>query len=253
MARPKKQTVDYFPHQCRHGKTIYILKEKYKHVGYAFWFTLLEELGSAEGHFIDCNNPTTMRFLQATTMTDGDLCNEILDLLAEIEAIDPELWKEKIIWSDNFVEGISSVYVNRRVENPTKPSFYKKKHGRVEVSTCRNPHSKVKESKVDEIIVNEDTPSQKMQKFLLSVQEKNDDFLKLVKVLSDRGIKEEVAIMELEKFARYWTERTKSGKKERWETEKTFEVNRRLATWFGNLDKWQKPNKPDIDVSSVMF
>lgn len=36
----------------------------------------------------------------------------------------------------------------------------------------------------------------------------------------------------------YWTEPNLSGTKERWEMEKTFEVGRRLATWFKNNKKW---------------
>jgi hypothetical protein len=49
MARPTKQTVDYFPHDCHHGQTIYILEKRFGNDGYAFWFNLLELLGSSEG------------------------------------------------------------------------------------------------------------------------------------------------------------------------------------------------------------
>lgn len=40
---------------------------------------------------------------------------------------------------------------------------------------------------------------------------------------------------ELLKFVAYWTEPNKSGTKVRWEQQPTFEVKRRLATWFGNI------------------
>lgn len=99
----------------------------------------------------------------------------------------------------------------------------------------------------------EETPGVKMQKFLLSVKEKDEDFLKLSEILVEKGMKEEVVMSELEKFARYWGELNKTGKKQRWETEKTFEVNRRLATWFANADKWSGGKSQDIDVNSVMF
>ena len=145
MSRPRKQTVDYFPHNCKHGQTIFILEQQYKEIGYSFWFKLLEELGSKEGHFIDCRNVATQRFLQAKTFTDEQTCVDILDLLSEIEAIDPELWHQKIIWSKNFVDGIADVYKNRRVETPVKPSFYEDKPQSGEVSTGENPQSKVKE------------------------------------------------------------------------------------------------------------
>lgn len=40
---------------------------------------------------------------------------------------------------------------------------------------------------------------------------------------------------EMKKFTAYWTEPTPSGKKQLWETKPTFEVKRRLGTWFRNL------------------
>lgn len=42
------------------------------------------------------------------------------------------------------------------------------------------------------------------------------------------------ATAELAKFIAYWTELTKSGKKQRWELQPVFQLNRRLATWFAN-------------------
>ncbi len=52
MARPKKQTVDYFPHFVKGGRTIFILENKFGNDGYAFWFKLLEILGESEGIFL---------------------------------------------------------------------------------------------------------------------------------------------------------------------------------------------------------
>jgi hypothetical protein len=149
MARPKKATVDYFPHSCAHKTTIFVLEQKYGNDGYAFWFKILELLASSEGHFYDCRKPHLWEFLQAKTRLSEGLCNELLDLLAKLDAIDPELWSKKIIWSDNFVAGIADVYKNRRVEIPSKPSFYEKKPRTADVSTNRNPQSKVKETKVN--------------------------------------------------------------------------------------------------------
>ncbi len=56
--------------------------------------------------------------------------------------------------------------------------------------------------------------------------------------LVSRGLDEQTADNELEKFISYWTELTKSGNKQRWELEKTFEVKRRLATWIENFLKY---------------
>ncbi len=154
MARPLKKGVDYFPHDCVSGKTLYILEQKHGNDGYAFWYKLLELIGTKNGHFLDCNNAADMEFLQAKTRLDKDCCLKILDLLATLEAIDQELWKNKLIWSQEFVDRISDVYANRRMKTPEKPNYYKSKPDEAEVSTSKSTQSKVKESKVKETKAN---------------------------------------------------------------------------------------------------
>lgn len=165
MARPKKQTVDYFPHFVNSGKTLFILEQTYGNDGYAFWFKLLELLGSTDGHYYDCRNTPAWKFLLAKTRVDEETAIEILDLLVELEAIDRELWEHKIIWSDNFVNNLVPVYSNRKAELPKKPvitsrnesaeEFLPVETGDKPISTDENPQSKVKESKVEESKVKE--------------------------------------------------------------------------------------------------
>lgn len=127
MTRPRKQTVDYFPHYCHHGKTMRILEQKYGNNGYAFWFKILELLGSSEGHYINCNDLTAWEYLQSISLLEENICFEILDLLARVQAIDAELWASKIIWSDNFVQGITQAYRNRTSDIPKRPDFLRQK------------------------------------------------------------------------------------------------------------------------------
>ena len=106
---------------------MYVLDKRYGIAGYYFWFRLLELLGNTEGHFIDAENPVKFEYLQAYTHTDRPTCNEILDLLATLEAIDPTLWKERLIWSDNFIKGLAALYRNRNLPLPVKPDNYRQK------------------------------------------------------------------------------------------------------------------------------
>jgi hypothetical protein len=156
MARPKKQTVDYFPHIIKQGKTMTILENKFGNDGYAFWFKLLEILGSTNGHFYEYKNTADKEFLHAKTLVSEDIAKEILNLLAELNAIDQELWEHNIIWCSNFVDNIEDAYSRRKVNVPHKPIVS-------EVNVNRNPsegdkcshdddinsQSKVKESKVN--------------------------------------------------------------------------------------------------------
>lgn len=52
-------------------------------------------------------------------------------------------------------------------------------------------------------------------------------------------VPEEILNREVYKFDMYWTEPNKSGTKVRWEQEPTFDVRRRLITWFGRITQFQ--------------
>jgi hypothetical protein len=48
----------------------------------------------------------------------------------------------------------------------------------------------------------------------------------------ERGYAKKIVLEEMLKFKNYWTEPTKNGKKQHWETTPTFEIKRRLLTWL---------------------
>lgn len=78
------------------------------------------------------------------------------------------------------------------------------------------------------------TPAQEARAFFANA----DDREAIIRSLLSVGTPEEFARGEVGKFCRYWTERNRSGTKQRWETERTFEVRRRLKTW---LDRASTP------------
>ena len=121
MARPKKQKVEYFPHFVSSGRTIFILENNYGNDGYAFWFKLLEILGDSEGHYYDCNNAANWQFLLAKTKVSEVSAEKIINTLIELEQIDKELWENKIIWVQNFVDNLSELYRKRATNIPQKP------------------------------------------------------------------------------------------------------------------------------------
>ena len=121
MARPKKNTVDYFPHTVKHKKTIAILEDKFGNDGYAFWFKLLEMLGEAENHYLDLNDDMLWEYLQSRMKLDAGKCTEILGLLAKLDAIDAELWEEKVVWCQNLVNNVADVYRKRSTDQPSRP------------------------------------------------------------------------------------------------------------------------------------
>lgn len=69
----------------------------------------------------------------------------------------------------------------------------------------------------------------------------------VIQALVGKGMNESQTRSEISRFINYWTELTPSGRKQRWETQNTFEVNRRLATWFNNAVQFQSKNKINTD------
>ncbi len=155
MARPQKQTVDYFPHEANasDGDTLTILQSRFGNDGYSFWFKLLEKLSSSENHVIDCRNPVRWQLLLAKTSVNEERGSAIMDLLCELEAIDAQLWREsKIIWCQKLVNNVADVYKNRNrpvPERPVSPNNLVSSE-KTPVSTPNNPQTKVKETKVKE-------------------------------------------------------------------------------------------------------
>ena len=152
MARPIKNTVDYFPHIIKHGKTMFVLESKYGNDGYAFWFKLLELLGSSNGQVYDYNNPADWEFMLAKTKVDEETANNILKTLASVNAIDKELLEKKLIWSDNFIKNIEDVYKRRKQEIPQKPISTNNKSINVNnnpININKNTQTKLKETKLN--------------------------------------------------------------------------------------------------------
>lgn len=146
------------------------------------------------------------------------------------------------------------LYINKKVDW----SEYKKIEEQIiAYVTDRNDPSetvvedKGREVKLSEVKLSErETPAQQMRRFVKAVEEHGDDWLAILKSFPEES--RPFAETEIKKFVMYWTEPTKSGKKQRWETEKTFDVKRRLSTWFSRADKYNKHdtkgriNKPNF-------
>lgn len=85
------------------------------------------------------------------------------------------------------------------------------------------------------------TPSQEARKFFnLESDEIFNEFKEKTQ------ISEEILKKEFQKFILYWTERNKSGTKQRWEQQNTFEVRRRLSTWLNNIKNFSNKKETKI-------
>lgn len=181
MARPFKNTVDYFPHSCNHKKTMFILESKFGNNGYAFWFKLLEILGSSDNHVYDYNNPHDWEFMLAKTKVTNEQAQNILQTLANIDAIDKELFEKNVIWSQNFVDNVADVYNRRKQEIPKKPIVAD--NNIVIDDNNLNNDSNNRQSKVKESIVNK---SKENKSKILKVLKRENQKYGLIKISSEK-------------------------------------------------------------------
>lgn len=93
----------------------------------------------------------------------------------------------------------------------------------------------------------ESTPAQKAISFfegITSLKNKapSNGTAEFLQELSGRvGLGKDVLWREVQAFTSYWTELDKLGKRQRWQLERTFEVEKRLSTWLRRCNERGKP------------
>jgi biotin operon repressor len=101
-----------------------------------------------------------------------------------------------------------------------------------DINTIRSSHDKGAKSTYKKEL----TPAQQTREFF-----ENKEFRqKTVEWLIKKNVEPKRAKSEIQNFVSYWTELNSSGSKQRWELQQTFELKRRLTTWFKNSNEWSK-------------
>ena len=114
MARPQKNTVDYFPFICEDGNKMFYIEETYGNDGFATFIKLLRELAKTNFHYLDLSKPTTMMFLSAKCKVSKEVLEAIINDLVMLEKFNATLWNEnKIIWCQDFIDSIQDAYIKR--------------------------------------------------------------------------------------------------------------------------------------------
>ena len=123
MPTKPKETVEYFPHYCLHGKSLTIFESRFPDCGYRFWFKLLETLGSKRGHFYDLQEEGSVEYLATITRVSGVNVCEMLAVCGQLGMLDKELLARDILWSYNFVDNLQPVYARRNCGLPQAPDY----------------------------------------------------------------------------------------------------------------------------------
>ena len=167
--RKDKFTVEYFPHMCKTGKTLFILESKFQNDGYAVWFKTLELLGESEHHVYDFREEESWNYLQAKMKVNDVKLLKIFNTLSVLGAIDPYFYSQKILYSFKFIDNVQDAYKRRKISQFSYLRLCQHLSIKCEdekylciqpvdiniinvdinsINTSRNTQSKVKESKV---------------------------------------------------------------------------------------------------------
>jgi hypothetical protein len=223
MARPERRNVDYFPHYLSEGKKMYLIEHKYGNDGYAVWFKVLETLATTDDHWLNLNDETNVMFMSAKCRVKEEVLFSILDDLSKLEEISSVLWKDKIVWSEKFVESIQDAYSrrNNKCMNLHSLCQHLLSLGIHKPSNCKlkgnnKPQSKVNNNKLEE-----------------SIEERQSKFAETLKPYVDKYGRDFI-----KDFYLHWSEPTTDNKQLRYELEKTWGLGKRLGTWSKNAIKF---------------
>lgn len=85
------------------------------------------------------------------------------------------------------------------------------------------------------------TPRDKAIKFFEMVTEDGDELSAFIeKICSMSSAKSDIVRKEILKFTSHWTELDSLGRKQRWQKQEAFEVQRRLTTWLSRAGQWSQ-------------
>lgn len=143
-----------------------------------------------------------------------------------------DLWRKNIEYYENKgVAGDDTPSVKGVSQNTSK-GCHENAKGVSPEAYKEDPLNKIPLKKIE---IRKNTPAEEAKLLFNGEDEFSSDILSWI---IRKGVPKDIAGSELTKFVMYWTEPNKSGTKQRWELQKTFEIKRRLSTWFAKVQQF---------------
>jgi hypothetical protein len=156
MARPKKDGMDYFPHDTDavNDEKIEALRMLYGNDGYAFYFILLERIYRTANFELDVSDAETIQILSRKVGVNEEVFEKILKTSLKRGCFDKVLYEERRVLTSSGIKKRATVVVEKRVKMRDKYSVDKDKvvsdAETPQETREETPQSKVKESKEKE-------------------------------------------------------------------------------------------------------
>jgi len=210
----------YFPHFCnaRHDRKIRRLRRELGVEGYGIYFMLLETLREQQDlmYPMDDLDLLSDEFGVSEAKIRTTICNyELFEVDVDQKFFSPKM----LVYLEPYF----------RMKEQRKMAGKASAEKRIS-TTVERPFNKGKESKVNEIKENESKVNEIVFSDLLSPH---------VSKLEN----------EFDNFLSYWTEKDKKGK-ERWQSEKFFDISRRINTWMANKNKFNNNGSSDTKLGT---
>lgn len=172
------------------------------------------------------------------TRISGERIENMLIFFAEVNLIDQEALSKGDLYMPKLSE-YGDEYSSRKKPTSTNSRQTPDSVVLEEIRIEEKRVDKNRREESTEIVAFAPTPKESALKFFEMVSEGTIEFEDLIQsICASSRASPELIRRELNKFTNYWTEPTPSGKKQLWETKKTFEVKRRLVTWLGNIKQF---------------
>jgi hypothetical protein len=120
MPRPKKTSIDWFPHPVTHGRKMGMIERKYGNDGYAVWFKILEEIGSAQPHAINLSDDIQIELYASRCLVDPAIFMQIIGDLISWGEFNQTVWEtRRVLYSAKFIESVSEIFRKRKTPPPS--------------------------------------------------------------------------------------------------------------------------------------
>ncbi|MBU8770302.1 DUF4373 domain-containing protein [Cytobacillus oceanisediminis] len=152
MARPKKEGMDYFPHDTDavNDEKIESLRLLYGNDGYAFYFILLERIYRTKQFELDVSDAETIQILAKKVSVSEDKFLKMLETSLKRDCFDRQAYEERKVLTSEGIKKRASVVVDKRVKMRDKYQQTKEEVSDAETTQetgVESTQSKVKKSK----------------------------------------------------------------------------------------------------------
>jgi hypothetical protein len=127
MARPKKEGMDYFPHDtdALNDEKIEALRFLYGNDGYAFYFILLERIYRTKNFELDISDTETIQILSRKVGLNEEKFIQILETALKRNCFDRQAYEERKVLTSDGIKKRAFVVVEKRVKMREKYHYSK--------------------------------------------------------------------------------------------------------------------------------